>query len=232
VQRTRRTAALVVTPVACLLLGLSACTDEPAAAPHASPSSSVASAPVPELQPGAPGEDTTTRDPGDSLDEPVAAHDDVAFVQMMVLHHRQALDLAGLVSGDRTDNSELALAAQRIAAAQSAEILLMAQWLTERSIDVPAADADAAEYDHAEHGHAGMQGMLSQDQVRELAATEGPAFDRLFVESMVEHHEGAIAMAQYVLTHGADQRVNELATDIVAEQGAEIARLEALLGSS
>jgi uncharacterized protein (DUF305 family) len=106
----------------------------------------------------------------------------------------------------------------------------MAQWLTERSIDVPAPGTDPAEYDHAEHGHAGMQGMLSQDRLDELAGAEGTAFERLFLTSMIEHHEGAIAMAQHVLSHGADQRVNELATDIVADQTAEIARLRALLG--
>jgi uncharacterized protein (DUF305 family) len=228
VQRTRRTTALLAS-VAGLLLGLSACSEDRADPPAVGRSPSAPPAPVPELQPGAPGEDTTTRPPGEPVDEPDAVHDDVAFMQMMVLHHRQALDLAGLVSGDRTDNRELALAAQRIRAAQSAEILLMAQWLTERSVDVPAADADAAEYDHAQHGHAGMQGMLSEARFREVAAAEGTTFDRLFVESMVEHHEGAIAMARYVLSHGVDPRVNELATDIVAEQGAEIARLEALL---
>ncbi len=224
---------LVVTAVVCQLVGLSACSDEPAAAPGATSSGPTSSGPpatVPELQPGGPGEDTTTRDPGEPLEEPDAAHDDVAFVQMMVLHHRQALDLARLV-GDRTDNRELVQAAQRITAAQSAEILLMAQWLTERSVDVPAADADAGDYDHAEHGHAGMQGLLTDERMDELADAEGPAFDRLFVEGMVEHHEGAIAMAEYVLSHGTDPRVNELATDIVAEQGAEIARLQALLAA-
>ncbi|GAB3256929.1 DUF305 domain-containing protein [Nocardioides dilutus] len=213
----------------CLVVCVTACSDDPAAPADAAPSPSAPSAPVPELQPGAPGEDTSTRDPDQPLEETDAAHEDVAFMQMMVLHHRQALDLAGLVDSARTDNRQLDQVAQRISAAQAAEILVMAQWLTERSIDVPAPDADPDDYDHAEHGHAGMQGMLSEEELDELAAARDAAFDRLFLTSMIRHHEGAIAMAQYVLTHGADQRVAELATDVIADQGAEIARLQAML---
>jgi uncharacterized protein (DUF305 family) len=229
VQRSWRTAVAVAGCV-CLLAGLTACGGDPAAAPGTAPSSTGPSAPVPELQPGAPGEDTTTRDPDDPLEEPGAAHDDVAFMQMMVLHHRQALEMAELVH-DRGSSDQVAAAADRIAAAQAPEILLMAQWLTERSLDVPPPGADPLDYDHAEHGHAGMQGMLTRDELDELADAEGAAFDRLFLQDMIEHHEGAIAMAQFVLTHGADQRVNELATDIVAEQAAEIDRLRGILGS-
>jgi uncharacterized protein (DUF305 family) len=227
VQRTWRSTVAV----ACLLAGVTACSDDPAVTPEARPTPSAPSAPVPELQPGAPGEETTTRDPDEPLAETDAAHEDVAFVQMMLLHHRQALDLAHLVGGDRTDDRQLALAAHRIAAAQGAEILALAQWLTERSLDVPAPDADPADYDHSAHGHSGMQGMLSDGELRDLAAAEGTAFETQFLTSMIEHHEGAIAMAQYVLVHGADPRVNELATDIVAEQGAEIARLETMLAA-
>src|SRR5688500_9230301 len=104
-----------MTAVVCLLACATGCSDGPAAppasVPSTGPSSSTPPAVVPELQPGAPGEDTTTRNPADTAEEPDATHDDVAFVQMMVLHHRQALDLAGLVSTPRTDNRELALAA-------------------------------------------------------------------------------------------------------------------------
>jgi uncharacterized protein (DUF305 family) len=224
VHRTWLASAAIVSVIA----GLSACSDDPSATPAADPSSSAPPAPVPELQPGAPGEDTTTRDPGEPLEEPDAAHDDVAFMQMMVLHHRQALEMADLVP-ERGSSDEVGAAAERIEAAQAPEILLMAQWLTERSLDVPSPTANPADYDHGAHGHAGMQGMLTEDELEELADAEGAAFDRLFLEDMIKHHEGAIAMAQFVLTHGADQRVSELATDVVAEQGAEIARLRRLL---
>jgi len=223
VQRTWRTAA-----AALLLAATCACTDEPVAAPDPEPSPPAPS--VAELQPGAPGEDTTTRNPSEPLEEPDATHDDVAFMQMMVLHHRQALEMSALVP-DRADDQRVRDVAARIEAAQGPEILVMAQWLTERSIDVPAPGANPAEYDHAQHGHAGMVGMLTPDELGELADAEGAEFDRLYLEDMVRHHEGAVEMARFVLEHGADPRVNELATGIVAEQSAEIARLEQLLVS-
>ena len=148
---------------------------------------------------------------------------------MMLLHHRQALDMAGLIA-DRSSDEQVRAAADRIEATQAPEILLIAQWLTERSIEVPGPDADPADYDHAEHGHAGMEGMLSEDELDELAQAEDAEFDALFLTGMIRHH-GAIAMAQHVLVHGADPRVNELATDIVADQSAEIDRLSQLLGA-
>jgi len=74
-----------------------------------------------------------------------------------------------------------------------------------------------------------MVGMLTDDELDDLADADGAAFDRLYLEDMVRHHEGAIEMARYVLDHGADRTVNELATSIVAEQSAEIGRLERIL---
>jgi uncharacterized protein (DUF305 family) len=222
----RRT--LLVAVGVLLLAATSSCTDEPATAPTPTESSSPPPAAVPELQPGAPGEDTTTRNPDSPLEEPDAAHEDVAFLQMMVLHHRQALEMSALAP-DRAADPRVRDVAARIDAAQAPEILLMAQWLTEHSLDVPAPGADPADYDHAQHGHAGMVGMLSDDELAALRDAEGAAFDRLFLSEMTRHHEGAVAMARYVLGHGADQRVNELATGIVAEQSAEIARLQRLL---
>ena len=82
--------------------------------------------------------------------------------------------------------------AARIEAAQAPEILVMAGWLTERSIDVPGVHEDPALYDHAQHGHAGMVGMLTDDQLDDLADADGATFDRLFLEDMIAHHEGAI----------------------------------------
>jgi uncharacterized protein (DUF305 family) len=184
---------------------------------------------VPVLQPGEPGEDTTTRDPDDALEVPDAEHDDVAFMQMMVLHHRQALQMSALAP-DRADDEQVLAVAQRIEAAQAPEILVMAQWLTARSVDVPGVHEDPATYDHSQHGHAGMVGMLTDDELDHLADADGDAFDRLYLEEMVRHHRGAVEMARYVLEHGADVQVNELATSIVAEQSAEIVRLERILG--
>ena len=221
---------LVVVAVAVALMG--ACSDpDPAAEPTPAAPSSVPSADVPVLEPGAPGEDTTTRDPDEPVEVPDAAHDDVAFMQMMVLHHRQALVMSELVA-DRSDDTQVREAAARIEAAQGPEILVMAQWLTERSLDVPGVDEDPDLYDHGQHGHAGMEGMLGDDELDDLADAEGAEFDRLYLSGMVRHHEGAIEMARHVLEHGADVRVNELANGIVAEQSAEIARLERILAGT
>jgi uncharacterized protein (DUF305 family) len=209
-----------------------ACSDRPAdrPAPAAAPSSSRPTSEVPELVPGGPGEANSTRDPGTEVGRPDAEHDDVAFMQMMVLHHRQALEMSALAP-DRADEQQVEDVAARIAAAQAPEILVMAQWLTERSVDVPGPDEDPAAYDHAEHGHAGMVGMLGDDELAALADADGAAFDRLFLTGMVRHHEGAVDMALHVIEHGGDARVNQLATDIVAEQSAEIVRLERILAT-
>jgi uncharacterized protein (DUF305 family) len=220
---------LGVTVVAALVTVVSgACGGEPAGAPEAAPTSVRPTSDVPELVPGAPGEPASTRDPSEEVGQPDAEHDDVAFMQMMVLHHRQALEMADLVP-DRAGDPQVVAVAARIEAAQAPEILVMAQWLTDRSIDVPGVDEDPATYDHAEHGHAGMVGMLSADQLEALADADGAEFDRLFLSGMIAHHEGAIEMSRHVLRTGADQRVGELATDIVAEQSAEVVRLERVL---
>lgn len=216
--------------VLAVVVTTAACSDAPAAQPAPSPSSSRPTSDVPEQVPGAPGEDSSTRDPSVEVGQPSAEHDDVAFMQMMVLHHRQALEMTALVPGRAAEQQVRDIAA-RIEAAQAPEILVMAQWLTERSIDVPGVREDPAVYDHAQHGHAGMVGMLTDDELDELGDAEGAAFDRLFLAGMISHHAGAIEMAQQVLLHGADLRVNQLATDIVAEQSAEIGRLQRILSA-
>ncbi len=91
--------------------------------------------------------------------------------------------------------------------------------LTDHGLDVPE---DAA---------LEMYGMLTDEQMAALADAEGAAIDRLFLEGMIQHHEGALEMALAVLSDGEDQRVNELANDVNVSQSAEIARMEALLSS-
>jgi uncharacterized protein (DUF305 family) len=228
--RLRSVNGLRGTVAAVLVAGaLAACSDRPPTAePAPSASSTRPTSDVPEQVPGAPGEDSSTRDPSAEVGQPSAEHDDVGFMQMMVLHHRQALDLAALVP-DRSTDARVREVAARIEAAQAPEILVMAQWLTERSIDVPGVHEDPALYDHAQHGHAGMAGMLTADELDALEQSEGGDFDRSFLEDMVRHHRGAVEMSRYVLEHGSDVQVNELATGIVVEQSAEIVRLERIL---
>ncbi|WP_435770624.1 DUF305 domain-containing protein [Nocardioides sp. SYSU DS0651] len=180
------------------------------------------------IQPGGPGEEASTLAPSATAEHAEAAHDDVAFMQMMIPHHAQALTMSKLAPS-RAQSPEVKALARRILAAQRPEILMMAAWLTERNLAVPSAEDDPTDFDHGEHGHATMHGMLTDEQMRELRAASGPEFDRLFLERMIQHHEGAITMADTVATAGTDVQVSELASEIVIGQGAEIDRMRELL---
>lgn len=216
---------------AALLVALAGCGSGGEDSPTvASPPATTGAADVVEVQPGAPGEGSTTRNPAEPVPTDPGSHADIAFLQMMTLHHRQALDM-GELAEDRAGDGRVRRVAARIAAAQSPEILVMAGWLTQRGVEVPVLGADPAEYDHSAHGHAGMVGMLTEQEMAALTDARGTDFDRLYLEGMIRHHEGAIAMARDVLTAGGETRVNELATDIVSGQGAEIMRLRRLLES-
>lgn len=194
---------------------------EGASAPEVAPSPAV-------IQPGGPGEPASTLAPGEGAEQAGFAHDDVAFMQMMVPHHAQALMMSQLAR-TRAQSPAVASMARRILAAQRPEILTMAAWLTDRSLDVPRAGDDPADFDHGEHGHDTMHGMLSDAQMRALREARGADFDRLFLRGMIQHHEGAITMADAVATGGTDVQVTEIANDIVIGQGAEIDRMKALL---
>lgn len=151
---------------------------------------------------------------------------DAAFLEQMIPHHRQALDMAELAR-TRASSPAVVSLAQRIAAAQAPEILVMADWLVDHDLPVP----EGTEHDMEGMDGMPMQGMLSEDQMSALADADGAAFDRLFLTGMIQHHEGAVAMALTVLTDGDDQRVNEIASDVNAGQSAEVARMQSLLAA-
>lgn len=181
------------------------------------------------VQPGGPGDDASTLAPGAEAEHGEVAHDDIAFVQMMVPHHAQALRMAKLAPA-RAQSPRVKALARRILAAQRPEILAMAAWLTEQGVAVPRASDDASAFDHGEHGHASMHGMLTEEQLHALEDATGAEFDRLFLEGMIQHHRGAIEMADAVAKRGSDVRVTEMAEEMVIGQGAEVDRMEALLG--
>lgn len=182
------------------------------------------------LQPGGPGEDARTVGADAQAPEARFAHDDVAFVQMMIPYHAQALTMSRLAP-QRAQSPAVKAMARRILASQRPEILTMAAWLRARNIEVPTAQDDPAEFDHGAHGHASMHGMLTTQQLAALRAASGADFDRLFLEGMIQHHQGAIEMADAVLRDGEDVQVNELASEVVTGQGAEIERMRTMLGS-
>lgn len=155
---------------------------------------------------------------------------DAAFMQGMIPHHAQALDMTALVP-TRSSRRDMLLLAERIEVAQGDEIAWMQRWLRDRQEDVPAFDAAHAH--HGAHGHeALMPGMLTPAQLAQLAAASGPEFDRLFLEFMIRHHEGALVMVDDLLSSpGAAQatEVYRFASDIDADQRADIKRMKAML---
>ena len=216
VPRPVRAAASAV-----VVLGLVACSGP---ADDERPAGS--SAPV--VQPGGPGDPTTLVDAEDVSREDPWNHADVAFMQMMIPHHAQALEMSELAEA-RAASPQVRALAERIRAAQGPEIMSMAAWLDERGMDVPSAHEDAESWDHAAHGHEGMAGMLSEAEMEGLATSAGEDFDRLFLAGMIGHHEGALEMVDQVAVEGEDLRVSELAADIAVSQAAEIGRMEDLL---
>lgn len=154
---------------------------------------------------------------------------DVTFAQGMIPHHRQAVRMSELALERAEDPEVLALAAE-IAAAQEPEILTMTAFLEAWGAEVPAEGMDASmEMEGMDHG--GMAGMMSPEQMAELETAEGAAFDEMFLTLMVEHHEGAVDMAETELDEGQNPTAQELAQAIVDTQESEIARMQDLLGS-
>ncbi|WP_439030464.1 DUF305 domain-containing protein [Gordonia terrae] len=151
---------------------------------------------------------------------------DVEFTSTMIGHHRQAVMMAELVEG-RTDNAELIALASSIEKAQNTEITEMESRLESWGVDPSETDS------HGGHGgHDDMPGMLSSDQMTALRNSQGSAFDTLWLEGMIRHHEGAIAMADAVLTDGVDPATKALAAEVKKTQKAEIDQMKGMLGQS
>jgi uncharacterized protein (DUF305 family) len=147
------------------------------------------------------------------------------FAQMMIPHHEQAVVMAELAKTRATSPVISELAAQ-IQGAQQPEIDQMTAWLAEWQ--APTLSADEAMSAHGGHG---MSGMLSAEDLQALEQASGREFDGMFAEAMIEHHEGAIAMAEPVID-SADPRVASMAKAIVATQQQEIQQLRAFLEGS
>lgn len=199
----------------------------------ASAASGIASAQdVPIIQPGAPGQDSRSlsREEAVELAENRYSEADVTFMQGMILHHQQAVDMAALVE-ERTNREELVELAGRIDATQADEIAFMRSWLEDRDEMAP----DPAD-PHAMHrsgiDHSAMSGMATPEQMEALAAAEGVAFDEMFLELMIAHHEGAIEMVDHLLDQPGsafDPVLYEFVNDVESEQEAEIRRMSRIL---
>ncbi|MFG1701077.1 DUF305 domain-containing protein [Nonomuraea sp. NPDC049309] len=175
------------------------------------------------IVPGRPGEPARTARPGERVgrtpSEVVAA--DVRFAENMIPHHRQALEMTALVE-ERTTTESIRALARQITAAQTPEIKAMTAWLAGLGRQAPAG------HDHAQES---AYGMATQEQLNALRAARGGAFDRMFLQLMTRHHEGAVKMAGEQLADGRDQRMRMMARDVYSGQSIEIARMRRLLES-
>lgn len=185
------------------------------------PSAPTSSAPV--LVPGKPGEQAGTVAPGQvNRDAPNQA--DVEYITMMIPHHEQAKVMTGLVPA-KTANEQIRALAGRISVAQDGEITMMKTWLTDRGKPVPGER-------HGGHGthsdHALMPGMATEAQLNELRAATGPAFEKLFLDLMIAHHQGALTMAEAQLGKGVEIKAQEMAQEVITGQSAEIERMRTM----
>jgi uncharacterized protein (DUF305 family) len=153
---------------------------------------------------------------------------DVTFAQEMIPHHQQAVEMAAL-AGERAADPGVRELAADIEAAQEPEIETMTGWLEAWDEQVPTASTD-----HGDMGHGSsdaMPGMMTAEEMADLEQTEGTEFDRMFLEMMVEHHNGALEMARTEQAQGENPEAVALAERIEADQEAEIAEMQRLLES-
>jgi uncharacterized protein (DUF305 family) len=179
------------------------------------------------VQPGAPGQPgrTLSKEDLSSLAPPRFTNADTLFMQRMILHHGQAREMAALVKG-RNASPDLPPLAARIEVSQRDEIAQMRGWLGERGQAGPASPGN-----HTEHGD--MPGMLTPAELARLGQARGVAFDRLFLESMIRHHQGALAMVRelYAAGGGVESASDRFAREVEADQNIEIARMRQLLAT-
>jgi uncharacterized protein (DUF305 family) len=188
--------------------------------------------PVPIVQPGAPGEASRriTADQASDLSKVTHTEADAQFMRGMMMHHAQALEMTALRPA-RSRADDMRLLALRIEISQADEIKMMKDWLTARGV--------AADDAHAHHGgatsapeHALMPGMLTPAEMTRLAAASGVEFERLFLELMIKHHDGALVMVRELFASADAAQESEVfafASEVEADQAAEIGRMMAML---
>ncbi|MFC4002657.1 DUF305 domain-containing protein [Prauserella oleivorans] len=158
---------------------------------------------------------------------PAQRQADVAFVRQMIPHHEGALAMARLVQG-RTGNPAIVDLAGRVAQAQGPEIAQMKAWLRQWGVDQTETHGGTPGGNHSPSpGHEEMPGMGAAD-LRKLERAKGAEFDRLFLQLMIAHHEGAVRMSRTVLEQGRNPDVKALARRIIDAQEAEIAEMRSL----
>jgi uncharacterized protein (DUF305 family) len=181
----------------------------------------------PIIQPGAPGQSSREIEAEKATDLSQVQHTDadVKFMQGMIGHHAQAIEMAELLK-TRTSSDAMRKLALRIEVSQADEIKMMQEWLRSRGQEVPS------EHAHHMHGATLMPGMLTPEEMARLVAAKGVEFDRLFLEFMIKHHAGALTMVEELFASagaGQDSEIFAFASDVDADQRMEIDRMGAML---
>jgi uncharacterized protein (DUF305 family) len=179
------------------------------------------------VQPGAPGQPSQVIAAAQASDLSQVQYTgaDIKFMQGMIGHHAQAVEMVALVPS-RTASDDVRKLAQRIDVSQKDEMNMMREWLQSRGQQIPDPRA------HHMMGATLMPGMLTSEEMERLSAASGAAFDRLFLEGMIKHHSGAITMVHDLFaTEGAGQtpEIFSYASDVDADQRMEIDRMGSLL---
>lgn len=185
------------------------------------------------VQPGAPGQPSKKLPSSTRPTLPGRSAKDVEFMQGMIMHHAQAVEMTALIEA-RTENKDIRLLGARISQSQSDEMEFMKRWLQVRG------EAISSEQKSGGHAHGSgstdhhlMPGMLSLAQMEDLRLAKGAEFDRLFLLGMIQHHQGALVMVEDLFdTAGAgqDAELFNFATDVDSGQRAEINIMRTLLG--
>lgn len=153
---------------------------------------------------------------------------DVDYAVGMIIHHEQAVEMSDIVLGKDDVHPEVTELAEDIKAAQGPEIAQMNAWLDEWGHE-PDETGGHSHGDHDDHADMGHEGMMSEEDLAALEAADGPEASRLFLEQMIVHHEGAVAMAEQHLEEGQNQAALELSGNVIADQNAEIELMRELL---
>jgi uncharacterized protein (DUF305 family) len=188
------------------------------------------------VQPGAPGQPSRTLPSLTRAILPPRSPKDVEFMQGMIMHHAQAVEMTALIEA-RTENKDIKLLGARISQSQSDEMKFMKRWLEIRG-ESTAPMAEMSGMNHSSHqmsghNHMTMPGMLTQKQMEALKRAKSAEFDRLFLSGMIQHHEGALTMVKNLFdTAGAgqDAELFNFASDVDSGQRAEIKIMQNMLG--
>ena len=182
------------------------------------------------VQPGAPGQPTRTLPPSTRATLPPRSPADVRFMQGMIMHHAQAVEMTALIESS-TQNKELRLLGARISHSQSEEIKFMQRWLATRGEPLSLAMPEMPGMDMSGQPML-MPGMLTPKQMQALKKAKGEEFDHLFLTGMIQHHNGALIMVKDLFdTAGAgqDAELFNFATDVDSGQRAEIRIMQTML---